>query len=606
MKKYLCLFLLFAVFLQFDFLFMKSKFEVFQNSDESWYGIVLNRLEASDCDHSGVPVTFLYPDRPHLYSCHFLETLNAISPFRETFLKTLTLKILARVLTLALFCGISILLLGVTEGFYPGLLLGAWYFLDPGIHEFKPSFLLIEHLINREYEPFSHVSRYVSPLHYLLPGLLALFGILYILRKSERKRAIIPLSSELNHPSNFSRSLLKEIKTEISFIRSQGLLFFLVRLGVCFTLFGSLYWLSLTPFYTWLPFLFLFSCIFLYSLYFRPNLVSVKITFSILFLIICIILQLKTTFDFPYKEEVLLRSGFFSHYFGPVFAFHKSLIFFSIILIWVSYVMFNRRIIPALWVGIGLYALVNANLFTGLEYQNFHFKDYLGPMVWAFICLFIYSQKKSYRNTLNVFCVFMILIGAGFRILSLTHVGTFDWTGVQSLKDNPDILAISQSTLAHQKVFCNQWEQVLPAFTQVRCFHHHLLNHYPLSNEELMENSIVHLKLLSYSFSDTEKFLKQLADAKGSVTMWDIGLRSEWIQHIPENDLYGKAENRRWIAQKWLEEFGNYSQERLVHQIRAMDALILKKSVANQFEGILKPLSEFKDYGVYQPVHPSQ
>lgn len=602
MKKYLFLFLFVAVFLQFDFFFMKSKFEIFQNSDESWYGIVLNRLETSNCNQSGVPITFLYTNRPHLYSCHFLETLNTISPFRETYSKTLYLKILARILTLALFLGFSILLLGKSEGFIPGLLLGTWYFLDPGIHEFKPSLLLIDRLMRGEYDAFSHTSRFVSPLHYFIPGLLALLGILFLIRRKEKKGSMLPVVSELNQPINFSHSLRIEIKNDICLIRKQGL-FSLAFLTVgFFAYFVSLYWLSLTPFYTWLPFLFLFSCVFLYSLYFQTILVNIKIAFSLLFLAICIVYQLKATLLFPFKEEVLLRSGFFSHYFSPVFAFHKGLIFFSLLLSWVSYFIFKRRIFPALWVGVGLYGLVNANLLTGLEYQNFHFKDYLGPMAWASMLLYVYSTKKSWRTALNVLCLFVVLMGAGFRYISLTRATSLDWTGIQSLKDTSNIFAIFQGKPAYQKVFCNRWEQILPAFTQVRCFHHHLLNHYPLSNEELMEVSIVHRKLLGDSLSDTESFLKQLAEAKGSVTMWDIGLRSEWIQSIPENELYGKVENRRWIAQKWLEEYVSYSQKRLTQQVQAMDALILKKSVASQFGGILKPLSEFEEYGVYLPM----
>lgn len=548
-----------AFLLQLDLLFVGKSVEIYRNEDENWYGIVLDRLETMGCE-TGIPVTFVHQERRNFHSCEFFKVLNALTPTTDPIAKALWLKAWGRVLALGLFSLLSWILLRTP---WTGLLIGAWNLVDPGIRNFKPAAVLFANLAEGVTVPFTQAMRFISPAHYFLPGAGAALCLLAWVAADRR--------GELTR---------------------RKLLLLGAPLAIC------LFLLALTPFYTWLPFYYLYGCIALYALQFSRPEVKKAIAFALAAGLALALAYVGSKTGVPHSEEALARSGFLKGFREPVFLFHKGLWLASVVTGVISYLVFERRVLPAFGVALGFFTLLNVNLLTGLELQNFHFKDYLGAFYLSALVLFTAWRWPAWRRRGAVAVVAVIAAGMVHQALSLArHPNGLREPG--RLADHAEVIAYVRSELAGKRGFCGPWNLQLPVLARASCYYHHLLMTYPLSDLEVLEMTMIRFRLLGLAPEEVKETLLA-AHARAIVGDWNFGVRPEWVSQLPLHARYWR-EAPRFIP-RWVEEYRAFPDERLERAVEGFDFLILKKSHPLVRSGVLRPLREFGEFGVYRPA----
>jgi hypothetical protein len=554
--KSVALFFLFALALQADVFLAKSKREVFRTLDENWYGIVLDRLQTAGCSE-GIPITFQFAGRKSFHSCGIMKVMNSLTPaVLSAYDRYIFMKVSARILTLLIFATISLVLLSRA---WPGLVLGAWYFLDPGFSAFRP---LIETAVNvkaRNFIYYTQASRFVSPLHYAIPGFLACLFFLALIRFEHHRR--------------------------------QWLKWVLVG-----SLTATLGLLSLTPVYTWLPFYFCFACLALYSWYFS-NRSTYWLLLGVLFAGIAMtVLNLLSIGTIPYETEVLPRSGLFKTYFAPIFFANKWIWLSSLLLGVFSYRLFKRRWLPAILLPIGLLSIMNINMFTGYELQNFHFKDYLGILVYGGFFFWLQSRQGLCRKLISVFALAGIVTGFAYFIFCQFQTPS-EMAVFSQIGDTEPVIEYVGKHLSNKNGYCEKFYPIVAIETDSACSHHHLLFIYPLSDEELMKSWIVEFKLRNESASNVREILNASAKPR-SIATWEYGLKNEWVKNVAEIEGHS-PENMKAVIPKWVEAYENFSNDDLLQHIASYDFFILKKDHPLAASKFLL-LKEFDEFGIFK------
>ena len=556
------LFALAAVLLQADLILAPTPLQVFRNTDENWYGIVMNRLETMSCEQ-GIPVTFLFPERKGFHTCEYFKVLNSISPFHDPIHKVIFLKSLARVLTLAAYCGLTFMVLGSA---LPGILLGLWHFLDPGLESFKPLVTLISQTASGTPPLFTQSARLISPLHYLLPGFALILCFIWLIRNQNRR-----------HENR------KSTRWKITAL----------SLPVFFWL------LAMTPFYSWLPILYILGCLVLYAWYFSERFTKVLLTSALVLGSGLILWEVHAKNGVLFESEVLPRVGFRKHCFEPIFFAHKGLIVASLLLAAMAYGVFKKRFLPALLVGGGLFLLVNINMVTGFEYQNYHFKDYLGPFYLGSIFLFLLWKFPQRRRWVLGIALLVSVVGSYQYVKAQTSLPNGLATAEKEV-DHDAILSFARAHLEGKRVFCNLWNFELPLRANVHCYWHHLMMAYPISDLELLEMSIVQFKLQGLTRAQVEKLFAE-EYSHPTLAVWSYGVKPEWIAGVPENERYRDGAALQKFIPKWLDAYEKFPQSRLREVLSEFDYLILKRSHP-EVASALKVVQEFSEYGIYEPI----
>ena len=343
--------LLVFVFLNIDLWQGYGTTQVFRDPDEAWYGIVIKSVSTDGC--SGVPISYQFKDRINFHSCQFMTAINYILPIKNIITQTETLKFLSRLILILAFGVFSFL---VFKDAILGLLLGLCLFLDGGIYVFKPGFVTIQNLLNGHLDDFIRSNRFMSPMQYQVPLLIWTLIYAYWLfsLKGDQRR-----------------------KDTVFFITTLGL-------GVL---------IALTPFYAWATYL-LTTFWFLAFSWSRCSRTRWYLAFTsfVATAILSLVISFSKT-QIPFVQDVLVRSGFFNDQWRPLFMLDKGLILGMLILSFLILKLSGEKILSFL-VPISFYLFVNINIFTGKEYQNFHFKDYLGPM-WFISLVFLLTKTTE-------------------------------------------------------------------------------------------------------------------------------------------------------------------------------------------------------------------
>jgi len=506
-KYLLPIFFICNILVNINLFFKKNKIDVYNNTDEAWYGIVLENIAQYGCP-LGVPVTFLKSETKNFHTCLFFKILNKITPFEDFAKKAIYLKVLARALTLLVLGLFSYL-------FFKNVLWGIGfaviYFLDIGFGGLLPIFKSILSLLNNSFEPLIRTNRFISPLHYSLPGLFCL----YFFIKSSKEQ-------------------------------------FLSNLAIIFSLL-CMFLMAIIPFYAWIPYHFFLLCIVFYSFLFHRDGSVWKKLLAIQFLgFLFILFYLKTKLGMPFQEEALLRSSFFKNDFSPIYIFFKSFIFSLCFLFFVLYKKTKSYLFAGV-VCVGCYLLMNLNILTGYEYQNFHFKDYLSLPIYFTIFLFIGHSYRQYKKALAG-----LLVGLIF-LLTLNSIksnikSVSQLSQLTSVEENLDVLNYMALNIFNQKIYCGQLYNLIPLYTKNRCFYHHLLMTYPIDDEELLDINVVYFGILNY---DRKKMLQVFANDRKEKTLatYSYGVKKAWIKNTPPNQRYTKKLNILKLQRNWLDYY---------------------------------------------------
>lgn len=548
--------------LQSDLFVLKNDRDVLRSYDENWYGIVLKQMHTMSC-RTGIPVTFLYPDRMNFHSCHFFKVMNFLTPhFKNPYYQVAFQKVIAKSMTLVLLCGISILILGVA---WPGILLGTWYFLDPGFSSFRPILETILHLKSGNIIRYTQSQRFVSPLHYTVPGMFCVWLSISWVRLS---------SPKMHH------GLVKHIAVAI------GLLLGLIVL-------------SLTPVYTLFPYYSLFLAFGVYAYLFCSRATFLFYCGIIIMGATFTLMRIKGMGPIPFEDEVLPRSGFYKKYFDPIFFTNKWVLVTTVAMGFCLYHVFKKRLFVAIFLSLLLPVTLNVNMLTGLEFQNFHFKDYLGLFCFGFLFFYIFSRGKIARR--GAVCASIVGIGLGFPYFLISH------TKVQSelseielnRRNEKEIIAYAKGNFSGAKIYCNFMYPILPLESEVKCSFHHLLYTYPISNIEMMTERFVDFRLQNKSIEEIRELFSRSIKEQ-NIAVWEHGLDPRWNHAIPEARRYIFSSLIE-LVDPWLNEYQKFTDSQVLEKIQNYDYFLLKRAhpwVGKQFIAVV----EFSEFGFYKLI----
>ena len=557
MKKIFISILLVSTFvlINFDVIWAGPTLHVFREPDEAWYAIVAKNLETNDC--SGIPVTFLYQDRPNFHSCELLKVITRLTPGKNMITKVTVLKVSTRAITLMLLA-----LLGFVffESALLGYLLGLVYFVDDGVAFLKPIFLPLKNLTTGHLDSFTRASRLISPMQYA-PILFAFTFFMVI--------------------------WLRAIAQSPTLSRRQHLIF-----ATTVIVFASM--IPFTPFYAWICHLyFTGACLFYLTLRFDRKLVLPWIVWSFAF-ISCIALSV-SKIQIPFRQETLVRSGFFDEQFAPLFIFDKSLLLFLtafIIVFWKSIRWWTVAF------ALGLFALVNINVITGREYQNLHFRDYYGILLFLLLVWGAWIRFANFR--LFILGTLLVSFVAGsIQYLKSQIDKPAQIAADLNTPDLPELILFFQQR-GPAKVVCGQFYEILPLVTEISCSWHHLLMTYPLSNQELLEFTEAHFRLQGYSSEQARSRLFLDALPNRSLGVWSFGVKNEWIEDVSQVDMYGTPNLLNKIIPLWIEDYKLYDVAKAKKLLSTAQYLILDNNLTDEMNEAVILVKKFSVYGVYR------
>lgn len=544
------IFFIASLLVNMDLFFVQSKVDVYYDHDDNWYGIVLQYLENGNCSQ-GLPISFEFSDRKGFHTCQFFKILNAVSPAENFYAKTLFLKASARIALLFLFFLLGIL---VFKNGLIGLSLGTWFLLDSGFASYKPLVSNILEIISHTENPLIRSSRYISPLHYILPGIALLYIFLKVL-----------------------------LERKISYLMACVFI-------VC------AYLLSTTPFYVFLPFIYALGSLWMFALYFSEKHVKIILTSFLLTLFALIALYLLPKLDVPFQKDALLRSGFISKNFEPIFIGHKALIFCTLLWIPVIYSLFRGRWIPTLLVSLGPYILLNINLFTGIEYQNFHFNDYLAPIMIFSLLAYMCTISHLRRYVVTICCI-GIFVGVVYQVRSQfslhreTHLN-------RNYIHNSDILNHIATAHKNKKFFCHELYFYVPLENNNQCLWHHLLMTYPISNEELLHITIAEFYLRGYSPEQVLEVLMQELIHRPIAT-YSYGSLEDWFGDPSNTKRFTEIERIKDVHKKWTDYYIANREELAASYIKKIDYFIFSNTQMIDTKKF-RLVQQFAKYSLYE------
>jgi len=543
------LFLFANLLVNIDLFLIKEKAQVFANSDEEWYGIVINDIRENGCSQ-GLPVTFEHSDRKSFHTCSFFKVLNFISPTSDYFYQTIYLKVMAKCLTLLLIGYAAVWLF---NSFNLGVLFGTFFLLDNSFPAFKPVIETALNLLHGKGADLIANLRYISPLQYQVPGILFLLLMIKVVKR--------------NYATKWDMA---------------GTLLSLVLL-------------ALTPFYTWLPYLLIAFIFLAYNVLIQKKLYTRNYLLSCLAILgIFVCIQVGLTLGGEYQADALLRSSFRKGYFTPLYLWHKSFILTLVIFGVCAYWQF-RNIYFAFIAAFAPYVLLNINILTGYDYQNFHFKTYLALPIFGFIFFVVYSRCRSSTRKIKIFYTFIsifILNAFVFATYSLRSAHAYLHPFAR-LNDNKDLLQYLNSLQGRKNLFCGELYTEIPLMTRHKCYYHHLLMTYPLSNQELLEMVTTHYYLGGKTEDDIRLEMKR---HYGIMATYNIGVKDEWLQSNQTSDRYSN-ENILKYNDLWLEHYRENAKTIAQNNLSKFDYLILKNTSKMSFS--LKLIQRFKNFSVY-------
>ncbi len=548
------------VVINFDVFLAGNSVAVFRDADEAWYGIVAKRLQTTDC--TGVPVTFAFTDRPNFHSCDFLKATTAIAPGTSIISKVSWLKVGTRLMTLLLLAVVGHLFFG-SAGF--GYLIGLVYFVDDGIPVLKPVFWPLKSLLTGELDSFTRTSRLISPMQYA--PVLMTFAVLLVIWL--RMIASNEVPSERR--------------------RSQNVFFFVATLAAATMV-------SFTPFYAWISYLYVTGAILLFLTLKNPSRLIVLPWIVWLYAFSLGLFQGLSKSVFEFSRETLVRSGFFDQQFTPLFLADKGLLFslaVFIILFW----KWMRGY--AVLFAFGCYLLVNINILTGREYQNFHFRDYLGFLIFQIILWGAWTRFGKIRKPIVCALVLSFSLGTAQFVRSQVSKPS-GLTPDLAQADLQEIVQFFKRIEGRPNVMCGTFYQVMPLMTDVVCSWHHLLMTYPLSNSELMEFHQAHFRLQGMSDDEVLRVISRDASPNRSLGVWSYGVNNDWIKGIPQIEMYSVRNLSEKIIPLWLETFRSFNNVKAQSVLKDAKYIILNKEVAAGMAATVVPLEVYSVFGIYK------
>lgn len=524
--------------------------KIFRDPDEAWYGVVLDHLKTKGCD--SVPVSYLYQDRPNFHSCYFLKSMARLAPDMGTPVLVWWIKFITRNLFVVL---VAVLIAQLRISFWFGMMVGLLLSADNGVIVIKPLIASWQAIMAGTIDDFTRTHRLISPSLYWIPMLLSLL---------------------------LWTSLLLELQKTQSVPKGK---WWLTGLGVLI--------MAFVPFYAWVPWFWAMGSIWFlafigggkFSLTFSARIVLIPVLAALSFALY----NLKKAFV-PGLEEVLPRSGFFKDAFAPLFVSYKALIlgciFFGVLLcIWCWR---NRRLGPltgflVLLIASGPYLIQNVNVFTGLDYQNHHFRDYLGPFLVGSIFVLAWDQvNRIGRVIVTLFLVLSVsvslvqLVRSQYSAPDSPHrmATGFDSEGVNVLKS----FFAEKQVEAH----CGPYLASLPIVSKVVCSYHHLLMTYPLSHEELMKVAMAHYRLLGVSDEEVYISIFRDADPNRGMALWSQGGRREWFAGKNSVEMLEQKFLADEVIPMWMEEYRNFDVAAALDAIQSPPYVVAGAALENQ------------------------
>lgn len=512
-----------------------QELKVFRDGDEAWYGVIMDHLRTEDC--ATVPVTYLYQDRPNFHSCTMMNLIVDAFPQVETSVLAWWMKLLLRIGVVFLVAGL-VGMVGVPIWF--GIGLGFLVGVDEGVFVFKPLYTTVRSLMSGKIDDFTRMYRLISPSLYWLPMIASL--ICWV-RLWQPWRKV-----------------------------SQGFYWWLLA-----CLFGFLF-MAIVPFYAWLPWFWSVGAIVLISLSLRTEFSFDKADFAKLgvLLIGCVVFGIYNMGKVGIEgiDVILARSGFFKNQFQPLYVLDKGLIFACLALFASLYLWFKSnlpltrlRLFSIVLISLGPYVLMNMNVLIGIDYQNFHYKDYLGPMMIAGIFVLVrelVTQKG--RLLLQAF----ILVSISLALVQ--HVKS-QWSPVERTHNIPFGYDFPGLPIVYNyfkkelsadlpensvKASCGEYYVSLPLVTPLVCSYHHLLMTYPLTGPELMDVSMAHFKLLGWSYERLHEHIKVAIKPDRGQAFWLNGYKDEWFQTDSTNEVIDLGFLTNIAVPNWMELYTKF------------------------------------------------
>ncbi len=540
--------------LNIDLWQVRNSPEVFRDPDEAWYGIVMKHISTDGC--SGVPVSYNFQDRMNFHSCQFLSGLGQVFPGDSVVTESVIIKFVTRaglIIILGVFSGLLL------KDWLLGAFLGLVLFLDDGIYVFKPAVMTVIKLWQGSLDDFSRLNRFISPMQYQVPLLMWTMLFCYWLLSKTKNSAT-----------------------------ADALLF------TATIILGGV--VVMTPFYAWASY---FIAVFWMFVFAWAKLPTLRRGLALGSFFVTVILSIGLSFsktNIPFGTEVLVRSGFFNKQWSPLFLMDKGLIL-GMSLLGICLFQATKHKWLSIFIPVSYYMLVNINIFTGKEFQNFHFRDYLGPLWFisiVFLGYFLRPQKKYLVYCALVFCSGLGLIQhlrsqLGRPSFLKAEMARLDYVEVISFfKDKPS---------AH--VYCADFYQVLPLVSSVKCSWHHLLMTYPLSNQELLLQSMAQWRLSGRSEEAIKEWISVDAVATRSLGVWSHGVLNEWIQGEKETEMYSSKNLNENIIPKWMKEYQKFTVSMATKELGSVEFLILPNKFA-QRNPIFEAAAVFSEFGIYK------
>ncbi len=548
------------VVINLDVFLSRNSVAVFRDADEAWYGIVAKRLQTTDC--IGVPVTFAFADRPNFHSCHFLQAATAISPGATIVSKVAWLKVGTRLATVLLLAVVGHLFFGSAVF---GYLVGLVYFVDDGIPVLKPIFWPLKSLLTEELDGFTRSGRLISPMQYA--PVLMTFAVLMVI---------------------WLRMItLNEVPAKRR--RNQNIFFFVATLAAATTV-------SFTPFYAWISYLYFTGAILLFLTLKNPSRFMFLPWIVWLYAFTLGLFQGLSKSVFEFSSETLVRSGFFDQQFTPLFLNDKGLLF-SLAVFIVLFWKWMRGY--AVFFAFGCYLLVNINILTGREYQNFHFRDYLGFLIFQIILWGAWTRFEKIRKLIVCALVLSFSLGTVQFIRSQVSKPS-GLTPDLAQADLRRLVEFFNQVEGRPHVICGSFYQVLPLMTDVVCSWHHLLMTYPLSNHELMEFHQAHFRLQGMTDDEVLSFVSRDASPNRSLGVWSYGVHNDWIKGTPQIEMYSVRNLSEKIIPLWLETFRSFDNLKAQSVLKDARYIILNKGVAADMAATVVPVEVFSVFGIYR------
>lgn len=548
------------VVINLDVFLAGNSVAVFRDADEAWYGIVAKRLQTTDC--TGVPVTFAFADRPNFHSCAFLKAATAIAPGTAIVSKVSWLKVGTRFITLLLLTVVGHLFF---RSLVFGYLVGLVYFVDDGIPVLKPIFWPLKSLLTGELDGFTRSSRLISPMQYA--PVLMTFAVLLVI---------------------WLRMItLNEVRAKGR--RGQNFFFFFATLAAATTV-------SFTPFYAWISYLYFAGAVLLFLTIKNPSRLMFLPWIAWLYAFTLGLFQGLSKSVFEFSDETLVRSGFFDQQFTPLFLNDKGLLFSLAVFVMLFWKWMRGY---AVLFAIGCYLLVNINILTGREYQNFHFRDYLGFLIFQIILWGAWTRFEKTRKP--IVCALVISFSLGTAQFVRSQVSKpSGLTPDLAQADLPAIVKFFNRIEGRPNVMCGTFYQVMPLMTDVVCSWHHLLMTYPLSNPELMEFHQAHFRLQGMSDDEVLRFISRDASPNRSLGVWSYGVHGDWIKGTPQIEMYSVRNLSEKIIPLWLDTFRSVNLAKAHSVLKDAEYIILHKGVAADMAATVVPVEVYSVFGIYQ------